>query len=261
MKKKVMIGIAGVIIVIAGVVVALLSHLGAIIKTAVNTYGPAMTKTEVRLSDVDISLLSARAEIKGFYLGNPESFTSPKAMAVGSIYVDVDEKSLTSDPLIIERIEVRAPDITYEKRGGTDNFRTILNNIKEKTGTHKGSEGKAEEKGEGRRIIIRDVIIRDGKITLATAMLGGKEITVPLPEIHLTDIGEKEGGASPAEVAREIVAKLYERITAPAVIDALNDQLKKLGSSVEAVGSEVTKQAKDLGGKLKSFLGKEDQPE
>ena len=256
MKKRVMIIIGGVIIIIAGLLVAVLLNLGPVIKTVVNTYGPDITKTEVHLSDVDISLLSARAEIRGFYLGNPGAFKSPKALAVESIYMDVDEKSLISDPIIIEKIEVVAPEITYEKRGGTDNFQTILNNIKERAETGKGPGEKTGEKGKGKRIVIRDVIIRDGRITLATSMLGGKEITVPLPDIHLTDIGQKRGGVSPAEAAREIFATLHEKITALDMTNVLNDQLKKLGADIEAAGGkEVTRRAKALEEKLKGLLG------
>jgi len=261
MKKRVLITIGVVMSLVAVLLAVLLLNLGLVIKTAVNTYGPDITKTEVHLSDVDVSLLSARAEIKGFYLGNPSTFQSPKAVVVESVYLDVDKKSLTKDPIIIEKIEVIAPHITYERRDGTDNFKTILNNVKEKTDTETVPEKKPGEKGEvnqekGKRFIIRDLVIRDGKVTLAVSALGGYQITTPLPDIHLTNIGQKQGGASPAEATREIVAALYEKITGPAVTDALNDQLKKLGSSVEAAGSEVTKRAKDLEEKLKGFLGK-----
>ncbi len=270
MKKKVMIIIGGVVIIIVGLLVAVLLNLGSVIKIVVNTYGPGITKTEVRLSDVDISLLSAQAEIRGFYLGNPGTFKSPKALSVESIYIDVDEKSLTSDPIIIEKIEVIAPEITYEKRGGTDNFQTILNNIKERTEAGKESEAKTEKTGEGaksegKKIVIRDVIIRDGRITLATAVLGGSEITVPLPNIHLTNIGQGAGGTSPAEAAKEIFAALYKKITAPDMTNVLNDQLKKLGLTLggtkkavteqtTAAGKEAEQRVKALGDKIKGLL-------
>jgi len=270
MKKKVMIGIAVVIIIIAGLLVAVVCNLGSIIKTAVNIYGPDITKTEVHLSDVDVSLFSGRAEIRGFYLGNPGTFTQPKALEVGSIYVDVDEKSLTSDPIIIEKIEVNSPDITYERKGGTDNFQTILNNIKEKAGSGKESgektgETDTGERSEGKKIIIRDIIIRDGKVTLTTTMLGGTEITVPLPKIHLTNIGQERGGATPAEAAREIFVALYEKITASDTMHALDSQLKQLESALEetkkvvtgqATGKEAEQQVKAFGDKIKGLLGK-----
>jgi len=69
---------------------------------------------------------------------------------------------------------VVAPEITYEKMDGTDNFQTILNNIKRTAGAEKRSEKKSGGKGNGKRIIIKNFILRDGKIKLVTSILGGK---------------------------------------------------------------------------------------
>ena len=87
-----------------------------------------MTKTDLRINDVSISLFSGEAKLKDFYLGNPKGFKSLEAMSVNAIYADVDEKSISRDPIIIDRIEVAGPKITYEKVARTDNFKTILNN-------------------------------------------------------------------------------------------------------------------------------------
>ena len=69
---------------IVGAVIILLvvgvSNIGPIIKKAVNTYGPNITKTQVELGDVDVSLLSTEAKLKDFILGNPEGFKSPQAI-------------------------------------------------------------------------------------------------------------------------------------------------------------------------------------
>ena len=101
MKKLLLIG--GVVVIIIVVLVVLgISKLGPIIKTAVNTYGPKITKTEVSLSDVGISIFTGETKLKGFRLGNPKGFKTPNAVSVGSIYVDVDEKSLTGDTIIID---------------------------------------------------------------------------------------------------------------------------------------------------------------
>lgn len=260
--KKWILGSIGIIIVVVVVAIfVLLTNIGSVIKTAVNTYGPDITRTEVHLSDVKVSLLSARAEITGLSIGNPPDFRAPKAAEVGSVYLDVDEKSLMRDTIIIDRIEVVAPHITYEKRSGTDNFQTILNNIKKQTVQEKPpgeKPGATAEKdtGKGKKLIIRDFVVRDGKVTLAMAALGGREITASLPDIHLTDIGQKDNGATPAEAARQIVAALYEKISGPAVTDALNNQLKKLETGVQKAGEEVQKRTKDLEGKLKGLLGK-----
>jgi len=48
-----------VVVVVVFLVVGI-SNIGPIIKKAVNTYGPDITKTAVRLGDVDVSVFSGR---------------------------------------------------------------------------------------------------------------------------------------------------------------------------------------------------------
>jgi hypothetical protein len=156
--------------------------------------------------------------------------------------MDVDESSLTGDTVIIEKIEVVAPQITYEKKRGTDNFMAILNNVKKAVGAEKSSGKQSGEQGPGKKILIRNFIVRDGKVNLALTMLGGKGISAPLPDIHLKDVGKEKAGASPAEAFKEIFAALYAQITSSAVTDALNNQLKALGSSMKSVVEGATKQ-------------------
>jgi uncharacterized protein involved in outer membrane biogenesis len=156
-----------------------LSKIGPLIKTAVNTYGPPITKTEVRLGDVGISIFSGEAKLKDLFLGNPKGFKTPQAMTVGSIFVDVDEKSLTKDTIIIDKVEVVRPQITYEKASGTDNFQTILNNVKSATGPGTTTKKPAEEKSGGKKLLIRDFIIKDGKVNLSMTALAGRRSMPP----------------------------------------------------------------------------------
>lgn len=252
MKKWILIGAGAVVVIIIVGVIMIASNLGPIIKKAVNTYGPDITKTKVHLGGVDVSLFSANATLKDLLVGNPKGFISPYAMKVGAIRVAIDKKSITGNTIIIDRIEVLSPKIDYEKVKGTDNFQTILNNVEssvgaEKQPANKQSKKQAENKETGRKILIRDFLLKGGKVTLTMPVLGGKSISAPLPEIHLTNIGEKKGGASPAEAFNEVFHSLYAKITSPAVTDVLSKRLKSLGIDMNALGSGATKQLESVG--------------
>ncbi len=266
MKKWFIFGGLGIVVVIAIVIAVGISNLGPIIKTAVNTYGPKITKTELSLGDVGLSLFSGEAKLTDFLLGNPKGFNSPKAMSVGSIYVNVDEKSITQDTIVIEKIRVVKPEITYEKKKGTDNFKTILKNVQGSERSTKSSDKSASDSGGGKKIIIKDFALTGGKVNLTMAMLGQRTISTDLPEIRLKNIGEKQGGASAAKVFAEILAQLYGKITSPDVTAALNKSLKSLeGVSTEAVGKvteqlgvsskEAQKGLESVKGKVKGLLG------
>jgi hypothetical protein len=247
MKKWIFIGLGAIVILLIVVVVVGISKLGPLVKVAVNTYGPKITDTELRVEDVGISLFSAEAKLKKFFLGNPKGFKSPSAMKVGSIFVDVDQGSITKNPIIINRIEVIEPEITYEKRGKSDNFQSILNNVQKNVPQKGSAKNETAEEGPGKQLIINDFIVKKGKVNLAVAMAGGilgdQEIKADLPDIHLKDIGKKKGGASAAEVAKEIFAALYAKIQSPAVIGALQDQIKSLGGTSVKAAEEALKGA------------------
>jgi len=78
--------------------------------------------------------------------------------------------------------------------------------------------------------LINNVVVKDGKVNLILAALGGKEIKAPLPNIHLKDIGKEKGGATPAEAFEKIFSSLYKSISSDSVTKVFNDGLKKLGN-------------------------------
>jgi len=259
MKKWILIGFAVIVVIIVGVVMFGLSKIGPIIKTTVNTYGPDITKTDVKLGDVNVSLFSAKAKLKDFYLGNPKGFKSPEAMKVGSILVDVDESSLTKDTIIIDRIEVLRPQITYEKTAKTDNFQAILNNVTKgaKQSTSKSGESSSGKSASSKKIIIRDFQLKDGQVNLAASLLGqNKSLSTKLPDIHLKNIGEKDGGLKPEEAFRKIFSALSKHINSPDVMKVFSEQLKGLKLDPKLLQGDTPKEIKDVGDKLKNLLGK-----
>ena len=259
--KKILYVVIALAVIFAIVLVIGLSNLGPIIKTAVNKYGPAITKTDLRIKDVGISLFSGEAKLKDFYLGNPKGFKSPVAMSVGAIYVNIDEKSITRNPIIIDRVEVVRPEITYEKKGGTDNFQTILDNVKKGVETSKSSSSSKEATKEspGKKLVIKNFIVTDGKVNMEVYTPAGSSISASasLPKIQLKDIGEKSGGATAEEVFYTVFDSLYQKIVSPAMTATLSKELKGLTSRIPAEDEGAKKSAeKAVSGAVKGLLGK-----
>jgi uncharacterized protein involved in outer membrane biogenesis len=260
MKKFIYVGIALVVVFAVALFIGL-SNLGPIIKTAVNTYGPEMTKTKLKVKDVSISLFSGEAKLKDFYLGNPRGFKAPEAMSVNAIYMNLDEKSITHNPIVIDRIEVVGPKITFEKMGGTDNFQTILNNVKRSASNSKSSSTSKESTKDkaGKKLVIKDFVIIDGKVNMDVGMPTGSSISASasLPEIHLKNLGEKSGGATAEEIFYTVFTRLYDKLVSPAVTATLNKEVKALTSRIPIEEEQTKKSAeKAVGGALKGLLGK-----
>jgi uncharacterized protein involved in outer membrane biogenesis len=213
MKKFIIIGVIVAAFLAAAFIIITLSNLGPIIKRAVNTYGPEMTKTEVRLGDVGVSLIAGTATMKDFHLGNPDGFTSKEALAVPSISVAFDRASLTQETLVIEKIELLRPIIIFEKRGRTDNFKTITENIG-RSGGERDTTARGKDQGnrKGTKLLIREFIIRDGQLTVLVPGPSGRTLNATLPDIHLTNIGADRSGAAPPEIFGQIFGALYGKI-------------------------------------------------
>jgi len=184
---------------------------------AINTWGPAVTETEVRLGDVDIGLFDGEATFKDIYIGSPQGFSVPKLLSAGTVFVRFDITTFFSDPLIIDRIEINSTDIAYEKIGRTDNFKTLLQNMGLSSAAAQppgsGAATAASQKGlqKSRGIVIRDLVIRQAMVTVHMSSRGSNTLSITVPELHLDNIGGSSG-AQPAEVARQVLAALDDRI-------------------------------------------------
>jgi len=230
MKKYMIIGIGGLLVVIIALIILAVLNLGALIKVAVEEVGPKLTQSEVKLGSADISFLSGSGGLDDLFVGNPKGFSAPSAIEVGSIKMTVDKNTLTSNTIVIKSIEILSPEITYEKKGATDNFKSLIANVNKAVASEKKEQkSEADSKEEGgaqKTVIIDDLVIKNGKINLAGGLLqsfGDKGMNISLPDIHLKDIGKKKK-TSPAE----------------AFAIVLNEMTKGIGTSVGDVAKTLT---------------------
>ena len=183
-----------VVAILAAVAVGL--FLDKAIKTGVETFGPKLTKVDIKLASVSLSLLSGSGSIKGLVVGNPEGYKTPSAINVGVASLALKPGSLLSDKVVIKSINVQAPEITFETVLRHNNLSKILANVEEATGGGTKEPGKPQEPSQPReakpakKLQVDDFVISGGKIHVSVTALGGKTATVPLPEIRLTDLGK-----------------------------------------------------------------------
>jgi hypothetical protein len=253
MKKILLkVGIGLVILVILGVLAVSL-FLDSAVKRGVETFGPRMTKTTVTVDNVSLSLLSGGGSIKGLAVGNPEGYKTPKAISVGSATLSLKPGSLLGDKLVIHKIEVIAPEITFEGGFGGNNLNKILANVEEFTGgggTNAPAPG--EEKGPARKLQVDDFLIRDAKLNVSITGMGGKSIPVIIPKIQLSGLGQGPDGITVAELTQRVL-KTIEQAAVQAANSAVSDLTKSatgltkdLGKSAGSSVSNITKGVGDL---------------
>lgn len=236
MKKivKIIVGILVVLVVLI-VVVALVvgANLGAIVKTGMETVGPKVTQTTLTVDKVNISLLGGSAGVKGLVLGNPEGYKAPQSISVGDAAVSLVPGSLLSDKIVIRSVEVRAPEITFEGNPlGDNNLTKIMDNVNAMTGSGgQASTNAAAAPGQkpAKKLEVDDFVITGAKIHANLTGLVNKEVTLPLPDIHLTDLGKGTDGITAADLTKTVLSE----ITA-GTVKALAGYVKDLGKDVSS---------------------------
>ena len=241
--------IAGVALGVVALVVLFLS-LNTVVKKGVEAIGPQIVKVDVKLGSAAISPFSGSGKLSGLVVGNPAGYKSASAIKVGSIKVAVALGSVTSDIIKIDSINIQSPDITCE--GGLAGIN--LNALKKNLAAPADSGGTAAGKTSatsGKKFYVKDIVIEGGQITVALNELGGKGLTVPLPPIHLHNVGSETAGVT----AQELVSQVLEPLLSSAVKAAL-EQAGNLGKEAGKVGKGAAEQLNNASKGLKGLFGK-----
>ena len=250
MKKLVIrLLIAVVVLVIVGAL-AVRFFLDGAIKRGVETIGPMLTKTEMKLNSVSLSLLSGSGTIKGLVVGNPEGYKTPSAINVGVATLAVQSSTLLSDKVVVHAVNVQAPEITFETDLRGNNLSKILANLDAATGGGTKEPAPAKESKKSKKLQVDEFNISGGKIHLSVTALGGKEMTVPLPDIHLKDLGTGPEGITPAELTSRVLKAVLQGAT-----EAATGAVANVGKAAADLTKDAAKAAADSAGKVTKGIG------
>ncbi len=165
------------------------------------------------LASADVGILTGGVSLSGLEISNPAGFEAPHFLKLGSSDLDITLGSLTTEIVEIPTLVLSGIDLELERKASGSNYQTILDNLSR---FEKGE--KTEPKPDGKAFVIRTLQIRDVKVRVNAAPVGGvlgelttAELTVP--EIVLRDVGT---GGKPMSIA-ELSAVILKTILASAV--------------------------------------------
>ncbi|HPU55251.1 MAG TPA: hypothetical protein PLH97_03095 [Verrucomicrobiota bacterium] len=253
MKKLLVRILIGVVVLLVLAVVGIGIFLDGIAKRGIETVGPQITKVSVKLDGIDLSPLSGGGTVKGLVVGNPEGFTTPQAISVGSATLSLKPMSLLADKLVIRKIEVIAPEITFEGGFKGNNLSQILANVNEAAGGT-GDTTEETEEAATRKLQVDDFLIRDAKLHVSITGMGGKTFPVALPPIHIENLGQGPDGITAAELVRLVLSEVEKY-----AVQAAEKGLAELGASAgelrkgleEAAGTNAAAIGSKIGELLK----------
>lgn len=227
MKKILLALVSLVLLILLGGLGYLYFSLNSLVKKAVETVGPTITKTDVRLASASLSPFSGSGKLHGFVVGNPDGYKGPFALKLGSIAVSVDKATVLKDPIVVQSIVINSPEVMLIGTPSGTNLQKLLQNIQSS-----GSSSKKEEKpgkAESRKFAVKEVIISGAKLHLAAGALNqSASQTLAIPDIRLQNIGTAGKGISPRDLAMQIITPLLNSAAKEGVNALANQGLKQL---------------------------------
>jgi uncharacterized protein involved in outer membrane biogenesis len=214
-----------IILLVLVIAVAIVAgfFLNPIVKRGVETIGPKITKTSVTLDAVELSLLTGSAKVKGLVVGNPEGYKTTNAISVGTITVGVDPFSVLSDKIVVRSFHVETPEITFEGGLGGNNLSKLLDNV---NGTAKNggpvSTNAAGQPKPSKKIEVDDLLISGAKVHVLLTELGGRQMSLTLPDIHLTDLGKGGDGLTATDLTRRVLQEIVNATVKAVASDSTN---------------------------------------
>lgn len=285
MKKLLWIGgglIVAVIVIGGGVAYYVISNLDSIVKTAIEEVGTRATQTQVKLDSVNIkvSTTSSSGKLSGLTVANPKEFKTPSAFKLGEISLALDPNTVMSNTIIVKEVVIASPQVTYElANSGGSNIDAIRRNIdsfvKQYGGASGGGSGgssqpaaKSDPANE-KKLVIENLYVRGGKVEVSATALGGKTVPANLPDIHLKDVGKSKGGATPAEIADQLIDAIGDSATkavaslnldalkgaAGQAIEGAKGQLQNIPQGTGSAGDAAKKATEGAGGAIRGILG------
>jgi hypothetical protein len=224
---------------------------GAMVKGAVNGFGPVLMGVPVTLKKASFSPLAGKIRLTNLHVGNPKGFNTPALFDLDEVDIELNARSLFSDVILIHRIAVVAPHITYEKALLDSNISELMKHLQ---GGKKTEAAKEQE--SGKKVIIEELIVTDPTLNVSITTAGGHSVPVKLGKIELKDVGKEHGGVTFSDAIAIVFGVITSNIE-NAVLgagDLVGSGAKALGHGAETVGDSIAKGAssviKDVGGFL-----------
>jgi hypothetical protein len=119
--------------------------------------------------------------------------------------------------------------------------------------------------GEKRRkVLIRDFVLKNGRVGIVIPLMAGTTISVPLPDIHIKNLGMNKEAVTPGEAFKEVFTALYEKVGSAVLATVRDKSLRYFGRDMDIVRERAGKIVQVLKDKLNRLFhptpsGKSDQ--
>ncbi len=234
-------------LVVAAVAVAFF-FIGEIVGRGIEAGATRALGVETSVGLVRVGLLTGEFRARNLRVANPPGFETDHFLRLERLHFEVPPEILRAETIVVRLLELDGVDVSIETVGKKANYQVILDNLNRfaKSGS---ADPRAEKTAEGeqtggKRLVIREAVIRDitARIDLGKVGGGGDRVEVEIPEIRLKP-NQKTGAAevSVAELTRVIVSAVLVGVARKAPVALAKGLLRGAGGltgiSIEIPGA------------------------
>ena len=261
--KKIIKSIAALLVLLVVLVFAVFVYIDTIAKTAIQSGAQYALGVDVTLGSADVGLLSGEFAMQDLKIANPDGFESPHFLHLENGNAQITLSSLSENTVVLPTLTLTGIDMHLEKKGDKSNYDVIFENL-----SRFNSEDKPQDEAEGKKFIIREVLLKDIVVHVEVELLlsGETKLDLPIDEIRLENVGsDSDGGVLLSELTSVLMKQLMLEIVKrgggliPAdMLDELGQGLSQLDSIAE-VGIDVDEGVgdvlKDVGKGIEDLFG------
>jgi len=243
--KKLLKILAGILIVIVILFIALLIWLDGAIVSGFNSAAPTALGVPASLGDARILPVRGKLTLNNLHIGNPEGFKTAGLLDMSTLYIRYDTASILTDTIIINEITIDGLVVTYEKGLMDSNLGALLDLLsgeeKEEENADKKEEAEGEKKAK-KKVIIEKLMITHSQMKFSATGMMGAAIPIPLPAITLTDLGKESDGITVVQAIQKVLTAI-----AGSTGTAIAGSGKLIGQGMQAVGDGVGQAGQAIG--------------
>lgn len=229
-------GLTALAIIIGAFFFFVANNAGALVETAIEEAGPQYLGVTVDVEEIDLSFTEGFAEVRGVVVGNPVGFDGPYSVKVARTLVELDPEGISSEIIRIKRIAVDGADVAVIAKGLETNLQAIADRAAASdSGAPERPTAGERPVGEEIRVIVERLDFTNASASLKSNLLA--ETTIAIPDVHLTNVGEGDNGATMAEVAAQlltpIVSAISRELATSKGVDAIRGKLDEVKDELD----------------------------
>jgi hypothetical protein len=251
-----------IVVVSAVVIGAATFYLDTIAKKAIEFGGSEALGVATTVDDLNISILSGSTTLSGFSIANPQGFSNNLFMVLKQGKVNIDTKTLMSDIIHISEISFVGLHLSLEQSSQSSNVKALLGNVPQSKSSLPATQPEAPastpSSQSGKKFVVDRLILDDIAVSAKIQALGTKlsDVSLTIPRIELTNIGQQQGGMMMPELVEYIVTEVINAVAknsgslSPALASMLKGDLASIdgikAGAKDAASVEANRAAKKL---------------